>query len=76
MATFIRSHRACSFFQYYTAYPTYYQELYGPEETGITFEEVQLAATSEDPWYIYECLPFLRDLTGFPQVNSSGNSTG
>ena len=62
-----------------TAYPTYYQELYAPEETGITFEEIQLAsaldgAGADDPWYIYECLPFLKNIEGFPE-NTGTNSS-
>ena len=51
--------------------PDQYQELYGAAETDITFEEVQLGG-GDDPWYIYECLPFLRDIQGFPEPSVNG----
>ena len=29
--------------------------------------------TDSNPWYIYECLPFLKDLSGFPDYSNDGS---
>ena len=37
-------------------------------------EAVEGASTSyvDNPWYIYECLPFIKDIEGFPEAGESG----
>lgn len=42
-----------------------------PEETAVPSSSSSAASTAyadSDPWYIYECVPFLKQLEGFPDT--------
>ena len=54
-------------------FPEVFPVVYGVEEEAGNLEAAEAPPTEfvDNPWYIYECLPFLKNMEGFPEPATS-----